>query len=893
MALNAGSKLGPYEIISAIGAGGMGEVYRAKDSRLNRIVAIKVLPAHLSANPQLKQRFEREARAISSLSHPNICALYDIGHQNGEDFLVMEFLEGQTLANRIDRGALPADQVLRYGIQIAEALDKAHRQGIVHRDLKPGNIMITKSGAKLLDFGLAKYQEKESNVPLASVLETRDRPLTDEGTILGTVQYMAPEQLEGKEADTRTDIFALGQVLYEMATGERTFKGDSKGQIMAAILSSEPPPISSVQPLAPPALDHVIKKCLQKDPDERWQSAHDVGSELKWISEQTSPTFAPALKARRKISPRIPWVLAALFLMTALASILVLYRLKGSIKEHRLLKFSILPEQGTTLNLTGAIAISPDGKHLAFSGVSQNGQTTLFVRSLDSMQSKRLPGTDDAAFPFWSADSAFIGFFAQGKLKKIDILGGPPQTLCESSAGRGGTWNKDGVILFSPGLGEGLYRISGAGGTVSPVTTLEAEREEATHRFPNFLPDGDHFFYLSRSVKPENTGIFLGSLSSPKSAKRILADESVCYYSDPGYILFMREGNVVAQQFDLSNFQTKGEGVPVAEGVYFEPSSGNGFLTNSSDGILVYATSSGNQYQQFAWFDRQGKQLDTLGEPGILGDPWFSPDETKLAHYSFRTAASGKPDIWITDLKQRTSTRFTFNPANEFTPVWSPDGSRIAFSSNRTGSYSLCEKSLSGSGEEKILLQSSDWKFADDWTKDGKYIIFENDGPKTKADIWVLPLFGDGKPFAILHSEFNEAQANVSPDGKWIAYGSDETGRAEIYVQSFPTPGAKRQISTSGGTQPRWAKNQKELFYMAPDGKLMVTEIKSDGSLEVIGVPQALFSTHVPLLPLVGNDRNQFVVTSDNQRFIINRLATEGLSTPITVILNWTQLLKK
>jgi Tol biopolymer transport system component len=891
MPLAAGTKLGPYEIIAPIGAGGMGEVYRARDTRLDRTVAIKVLPTNLSENTQLKQRFEREARTISSLSHPHICALHDIGHQNGIDFLVMEFLEGESLGMKLQRGALPSDQVLRFGIEIAEALDKAHRQGIIHRDLKPGNVIITRSGAKLLDFGLAKYSAVKNEQPGESILETRE-PLTEAGSLIGTVQYMSPEQLEGKEADERTDIFALGELLYEMATGRRTFVGNSKASLMSAILTQDPPPISTMQPLAPPALDHVIRKCLSKDPEERWQSAYDVASELKWISESGSqPRGEPVAQQRRQKGTLLPWLVAGLLFLAALAAGYGLYRAKMAETPARLVKVSILPEQDTVLNLAGSIAISPDGQYLAFVGITKDGVSSLFIRPLDSLDARKLPGTEDAVYPFWSPDSNFVGFFAQGKLKKIDIAGGPPQTLCDASAGRGAAWNAAGDILFSPTLGGGIYRISAAGGSVTPVTTLDPARQESTHRWPCFLPDGEHFVYVIHSVSAENSGIFVGALKS-KVKSRLLPDESHAEYADPGYLIFVREANLMVQSFDASKLATSGEAVPVAEGLYFEPSAGAASISVSRNGILSYATSAGTQFQQFVWYDRQGKELERLGEPQILGDPWLSPDETKLVHYNFRSAVSGKPDIWIGDLKQGTFSRFTFDPANEFSPIWSPDGSQILFASNRKGSYDLYVKDVSGSGSEKPLFESKDWKFPDDWSKDGKYIVFENDGDKTKADLWLLPLFGDRKARPLLQNDFNEAQGRLSPNGKWIAYGSDETGRSEVYVQSFPVLGAKRQVSTGGGAQPCWSADQKEIYYMAPDGRLMAVEITSNGSFEA-GVPTPLFSTHVPQLPLVGNDRNQYVVTRDSQRFLINRLASEGVATPITVVFNWTKLLRK
>jgi serine/threonine protein kinase len=562
MPLTTGSKLGPYEIVAPIGAGGMGEVYRAKDTRLERTVAIKVLPAHFSENAQMKQRFEREARTISSLSHPNICSIYDVGHHNGIDFLVMEYLEGQSLATRLDKGPIPVEQVLRLGIQIAEALDKAHRQGIVHRDLKPGNVMLTKSGAKLLDFGLAKYQLKETS-PAASDLETRDRPLTEEGTILGTVQYMAPEQLEGKEADSRTDIFALGTLLHEMITGQRAFKGTSKAALISSILSTEPPSVSSLQPLAPAALDHVIRKCLAKDPDERWQNAHDVASELKWIAEtsQSTPTTVAGKVVRRRNWERIGWAITTLLLLTAA----ILFYTTRAPKDKSLVRLSIVPEGET--RISGQLAISPNGRSVAFVAKTLTGETTLWVRSTDWANAKKLPGTSNSIYPFWAPDNRYIGFFADGKLKKIDMLEGPPQTICEAPVGRGGSWNKDGVIIFSPNFtATTLYRVSAAGG--GKPEPLFPEVHDRTTIHPQFLPDGNHFL-VQVGGSLDIRGIYTGSLDSQK-IKRVMANAARAEIVEPGWFLFVRENNLMASPFDLKKMETTGDSYPIVEKVSFD-----------------------------------------------------------------------------------------------------------------------------------------------------------------------------------------------------------------------------------------------------------------------------------------------------------------------------------
>ncbi|HEY3124597.1 MAG TPA: protein kinase, partial [Thermoanaerobaculia bacterium] len=555
MTLASGSRLGPYELVSAVGAGGMGEVYKARDTRLERTVAVKVLPPHLSASPEARQRFEREAKTISQLSHPHICALYDVGNQDGVEYLVMEYLEGETLAERLVKGPLPSDQTLRHGIEIADALDKAHRQGIVHRDLKPGNVMLTKSGVKLLDFGLAKAVQPVSSASALTSLPTEGPALTAEGTILGTFQYMAPEQLEGREADARTDIFAFGAVLYEMATGQKAFSGRSRASLIGAILKDEPPPISTIQAMAPPTLDRVVRTCLAKDPEDRWQTARDVVLELRWIAEGSQTGIAlPAIAARRS-RERVAWILAALFgIGLALTLPLSLLRRPRGSGEGRALKLSVLPPEKAAF-VPGMIALSPDGSRLAFVAGGAEGKNLLWVRPLDSLEARPLPATEGAYAPFWSPDSRFLAFFAEGKLKKIEASGGPPQLLYTlmSPVGRGGTWNREGVILFAPSPGGPLFRIPDAGGAASPVTKFDDTRQENSHRWPVFLPDGRHFLYFARSRQKENRAIFVGSLDSKETRFLMNGTSNVLFApgssgGSEGHLLFERDGLLVARK---------------------------------------------------------------------------------------------------------------------------------------------------------------------------------------------------------------------------------------------------------------------------------------------------------------------------------------------------------
>jgi Tol biopolymer transport system component len=886
MAMQPGTRLGPYEILGAIGAGGMGEVYRAKDTRLDRTVAIKVLPAHLSADPERKQRFEREARTISSLNHPNICTLHDIGHQDGIDFLVMEYLEGESLAQRLEKGPLTTELVLRYGIQIAEALDKAHRQSIIHRDLKPGNIMLTKSGAKLLDFGLAKYQEAKTTVPGQSQMETKFDPLTEEGVVLGTVQYMAPEQLEGKPADARTDIFALGEVVYEMATGQRTFKGTSKAQVMAAILSSDPPPISTVQPLAPPALDHVVKKCLAKDPDDRWQDAGDVAGELKWISEGGSQAGLTASAAPQVKTRQVFWKLSTL-LAVAVAMLLATLHWRVPSSKPPLMRFTIpAPEKSS---FAGPIALSPDGRKLAFVATA-GGAASLWVRSLDSISPQRLVGTEDASRPFWSPDGRWIAFFAQGKLKKIEASGGSPQTLCDAFDNRGGTWNHDGVILFAPSGGEGLYRISADGGTPAPVTELDTPHGEISHRWPCFLPDGRHFLYLVWSGRPGKEGVTVGSLDS-KESKRLLASMTDVSYAPPGFLIFTNEETLMGQPFDTKRLELKGQAIPLADQVWRDASiAGLAGFSISENGPLAYRN-GGAQNNQFTWFDRDGNELGIVGAPAHYYEPCFSGDQKQIV-FAIDTISTALDDLWIMDLASGNMSRFTFDPADDETAIWSPDGNRIVWSSYRSAAYDLFQKAANGAGKDELLLRSSTTKYATDWSTDGKFILYENQDPKTKFDLWVLPMFGDHKPMPYLRTDSNETKARFSPDGRWVAYVSDESGRAEVYVQSFPTTGGKRQISTGGGGQIQWRRDGKELFYLTSGGKLMAVEINASASTLQVGVAKSLLGVHVLQNNFPGI-RNSYLATSDGQRFLVSNPTEDTSSAPITVVLNWTSLLKR
>jgi eukaryotic-like serine/threonine-protein kinase len=890
MALLPSQRLGPYEILSAIGAGGMGEVYRARDTRLDRIVAIKILPDRLADRAELRERFEREARTVASLNHPHICTLYDIGHQDGTDFLVMEYLEGETLAQRLKKGPLPLAQVLQYAIEIADALDKAHRKGITHRDLKPGNIMLTKSGTKLLDFGLAKLKKDTApaNVTLSKV-PTEDA-VTVQGTILGTLQYMAPEQLEVKAVDARTDIFAFGAVVYEMTTGKKAFEGKSQASFIAKILEADPPPVSSLQPMTPPALDRVVKKCLAKEPEKRWQAASDVCDELRWIAESGSQAASPPI-ARQKLRDWLAWSVAGIAILVALALAAPYFR--SATTDVRSIQFSISPAQGSDLGPQVA-AVSPDGTHVAFEATDTSGKTLLWVRPLDSPNPQPLAGTEGAATPalFWSPDSRFIGFFAEGKLKTISASGGPIQTLANASPW-GGTWSRDGTILFTPSGGfSGLARVSAIGGVPSPATTLDPSRGERAHRWPQFLPDG-RFLYFSLNRQRENNGIFVGSLDS-KETTRVMSTDLMAEYAPPGYLLFMQEHTLIAQPFDVGHMKMTGEPSHLAEGLLTSGNGGAAGFSVSERGVLAYTGWGTSRDKRLVWFDRAGKQLGTVGQPGNYCGPEFSPDEKRVA---VEIGCNEDADIWSLEVARGTSTRLTFDPANDRYARWSPDRNRILFQSNRGGTvYNLYQKAANGAGNEELVMQSSESKYPYDWSRDGRFVVYAafGSGKEATGRLWVLPLFGEHKPFAFLKTDFMETQARFSPDGHWMAYVSDESGKDEVYISSFPEASGKVLVSTNGGVQPRWRGDGKELFYLELDRKLMAVPVKEGSALEV-GSPKSLFD--FSFSPRFGFDGNpyayyQYDVTADGQRFLLTT-PPENASLPVTVVLNWTAGLKK
>jgi Tol biopolymer transport system component/predicted Ser/Thr protein kinase len=860
----------------------MGEVWKARDTRLERTVAIKVLSPQLSTSEDSRQRFEREARTISQLSHAHICALYDVGSEDGTEYLVMEYLEGETLSDRLARGALPLDQTLRYGSQIADALDKAHRQGIVHRDLKPGNVMLTKSGVKLLDFGLAKVFEPPAPKGSLTALPTK-AALTQEGTILGTFQYMAPEQLEGKEADARTDIFALGAVLYEMATGRKAFASSSQASLITAIMSADPAPISSVQPMAPPALDRIVKTCLAKDPEDRWQSAHDVAGQLQGIAETSGTGFAVPAIARKKSREGIAWALAALFLVGMVAALL---RRPSAPPSSRAVRFQ-LPLAGGT-GVTSGLVISPDGTRLAFVAPAPGTDAALWLRPLDALEARTISGTEGARMPFWSPDGRALGFFAGGSLKTIDVASGLVRTLSSTAYDpRGGAWGPDGTIVFAPNFQSNLMRVSAGGGAPKPATVLDSAHGEQTHRWPSFLPDGRHFLYYASTGSGQEPGeIFAGCLDGGPP-KHLVTSASLGLYAEPGHLLFDTGRNLVAQPFDPKRLEVSGEPVPLA-GQISRIIEFSGFrpLSVSGTGVLVYQLGTPSRASRLVWLDRSGKELGTLAE-GLYYGPKLSRDGTRLAVTRWDPDTT-VGDIWLFDLARGVGSRFTFDPADDSICTWTPDGKRVIFGSSRTGAVNLWQAAADRPGTDEPLHRSPDFEDPDDVSPDGRFVLYETveKSQNGRVGLFLLPLSGDARPWRFSGSALSEQAGSFSPDGRWLAFASNESGRSEVYVASFPGSGGKWQISINGGGAPSWRGDGRELFFYAADGTLMSSEVAAGASFEAAPA-KALFKIGLVL----GPDR-QYAFSPDGQRVLANVSAGSADAFPAAVVLDWTTALK-
>jgi Tol biopolymer transport system component len=901
MALAAGTKLGPYEIESPLGAGGMGEVYRAKDTRLDRTVAIKILPTQFSEDSEARQRFDREARAISSLSHPNICQLYDVGSQDGISYIVMECLQGETLADRLEKGPLPLKQLLRYGSEICEGLGTAHRNGVVHRDLKPGNIMLTKTGAKLMDFGLAKpvsITSSPSGLTATSATPGKSHPLTMQGTVVGTLQYMSPEQIEGKEADTRSDIFSLGCVLYEMATGKRPFEGKSAASIMAAVLEREPIAISSVTPALPAALDRVVKACLAKDPDERLQTVQDVKLQLQWLGEerggsgsQASPEAPGTGRLRRR--ERVVWLVTTLGALFVAA--LAFYRLaeqgpqpvvQTNIGAADKLRFNF------SGNISGPPAISPDGLHLVFSAIDE-GRAQLYIRTLSDLSIRPLAGTDDGRFPLWSPDSHSVAFFAEGKLKRVDISGGIPVAINDASNGRGGSWGSTGIIVFAPNYNSSLLQVPAGGGAASEVFKLDSPKY-STYRWPWFLPDGKHFLYFAANhLTPNNSnteGIFFASLDG-KENRLLLRSASNAIYAS-GYLLYAVGDVLRAQPFDPGSGQIRGDSTVLANGVQNDNEVWRGIVAASESGLLLYQPVAARTGLKLAWFDRSGKQVGAIGEPDDYYQVKLSPDDKKLA----LAIGQMKHTIWIYDLSEDTRSRFTFDVNSHSNPVWSPDGSQLGYAADQGGVQDalVFGKASNGAGEPKQILGSALTEQMEqspsDWSPDGRWMIYTRGtlgAGSQGTDLWVFRVDGSQQPIPYITGPGDQQEAQFSPDGHFVAYESNEAGDPEIYIAAFPWSGAKWQVSTNGGAEPRWRRDGQELFFTAGD-QVMAARVKKLGLGLEVSQAHPLFRLNLG----GGETPFRYAVTRDGQRFVAI-VSAQDSSPPLVLVQNWTTKLKQ
>jgi Tol biopolymer transport system component/predicted Ser/Thr protein kinase len=890
MTLTPGTKLGPYEIIAPLGAGGMGEVYRARDTRLGREVAVKVLPGSLADNAQARERFEREARAVSKLNHPHICTLFDVGDEGTTHFLVMEYLEGETLAQRIERGTLPPDLALKYAEQTADALWKAHQAGIVHRDLKPSNIFLTTQGVKLLDFGLAK--DRSLPAQQGEATQSKSPPAladsgTTAGTVLGTYPYMSPEQLEGKAVDSRCDIFAFGAVLYEMLTGQRAFGGKSQASIIAAILEREPQPISELKPACPRALDRFVRQCMAKDPEERWQSAFDLKLEIQGIV--ASPADANE-KTAGGTAKKLLWVTGGIAAAAVLVALLIGARLTHKESPREPIFGSIVPPAGTYFQIEGDLgippALAPDGSAVIF-----GAGDAIWYRSLRDGTERMLSRAKNETYPFWSPDSKSIGFFSDGKLKTMDVNGGATKSLCDATNPRGGSWGSNGIILFTPTTRDVIYQIPATGGTPKPVTQLDLKLH-TTHRWPFFLPDGEHFIYMAANhVQPqgEQNGVYIASLDG--KLNRLFVSTPAAAEIGGGKILYVKGSELMVQTLDTKTLSLSGNPVAIAEDIVVDVGVWHATFSVSDADTLLFQTGVLTGMSRLEWVDRAGKHLSFASEAGAFFGPKLSKDGTRIL------VATGDPgaDIWELDATGQKKTRLTFDRMSTSEAVWSPDETRFAYGLGLGGKrFTLNVKASSGSGEAKLLEETSDINSPTAWSPDGRYLLcerFENGDDQ----IWLVDLEGKEPSRAFSTSagttSILQSSGQFSPDGKWVAFTAATAGGPQTYVRPFPEGGGLWQASTEGGRWPRWRRDGKELYFVSDRNVMTAVSVHVDGEGLKFGAPQPLFSFR-PALRIFRQGMIAYDVSPDGNKFLLNAAADEN-TRPLTLVINWSAELKQ
>jgi serine/threonine protein kinase/Tol biopolymer transport system component len=878
--VNSGGRIapiGPYHVLAKLGEGGMGEVYRATDTRLKRQVAIKILPPSFAADPDRLARFQREAEVLAAVSHPNICAVYGVEDAGGVRALVMELVEGPTLADRIALGPMPLDEALPIAQQIALAVEAAHEQGIVHRDLKPANIKVRPDGTvKVLDFGLAKafapQPAGESSDALAQSPTITSPAATGTGVILGTAAYMSPEQARGKAVDERTDIWSFGCVLYEMLTARRPFTGDSVADVITSILAREPD-LSALPANTPQSIHRLLRRCLEKDRRERLHHIGDARIEIRDALKRADGDAAVVPQPSRA-STRWLWVTIAASIALAIAAALLLPTSTATPPPEVRVEITTPPGPSPL-----SIAVSPDGRSLAFVA-SADGRAQLWLRSFETGVASAVPDTDGAEHPFWAPNGRSLAFFADDSVKRLDLDGLSVRTLATSTSGQGGSWNQDDVILIAS-LGRPISRIPAAGGDPTPVVGLV---QQGSNFSPAFLPDGRHFLYYVRG--DSNTrGVYVGHLESPLEPRRLLDSDFGAAFLPPGHVLFIRDRALLAQPFDPIQLRLSGTPIPVAENVaggfnVFDVAA----VSASANRVIAFRQSTRAGQLRFAWFDRTGKEIGDAGEVpgGMWNSPSLSLDGERVIGYR---GVGSNPDVWVLDVARGSTSRLTTNTADDVFPVWSPAADRIIFSSNRTGRHQLYERSLSSSAEQLVAATELPM-FATDWSIDGRFLMLNVQHPKTRLDVWALDMQGDRRPFPVVNSAAAEQQARLSPDGKWIAYQSDESGRAEIYIQPFPGPGARIPVSTRGGTQVRWRQDGRELFYVDLEDRIMSVPIRSSSTRLDVERPALLFTARLGNATQRGDYRTQYVVSKDGQRFLAVVLS-DSPNAPISLILNW------